>query len=234
MRGTPLQKTHRPRPTGIIPAYAGNTLSTKSGIDLCGDHPRVCGEHISSERLSIMQSGSSPRMRGTPRRCAMYGGTVRIIPAYAGNTMVVSRVFSFAWDHPRVCGEHIGYDSLDPGSMGSSPRMRGTHQVRSRRRDVAGIIPAYAGNTRGVSIICAIKRGSSPRMRGTLMAKLPLHGLDGIIPAYAGNTDDFHTQKARPWDHPRVCGEHRLICGASGFGSGSSPRMRGTPATDRQ
>ena len=25
MRGTPLQETHRPRPNGIIPAYAGNT-----------------------------------------------------------------------------------------------------------------------------------------------------------------------------------------------------------------
>ena len=26
MRGTPLQEPHRPRPAGIIPAYAGNTL----------------------------------------------------------------------------------------------------------------------------------------------------------------------------------------------------------------
>ena len=29
----------------IIPAYAGSTVSTSLGPMVCGDHPRVCGEH---------------------------------------------------------------------------------------------------------------------------------------------------------------------------------------------
>ena len=86
MRGT-LGKIAAPRrAVGIIPAYAGNTRSMKSGIDRGGDHPRVCGEHdVCNSGLAVNQ-GSSPRMRGT-----RFGGEQEhrhpgIIPAYAGNT----------------------------------------------------------------------------------------------------------------------------------------------------
>ena len=51
------------------------------------------------------------------------------------------------------------------------------------------------------------------------------------IPAYAGKT--FTTKKihVRHAEHPRVCGENdvRLISGLPSFGT--SPRMRGKPAT---
>ena len=71
-------------------------------------------------------------------------------------------------------------------------------------------------------------------MRGTLcFGTKNLRGA-GIIPAYAGNT----TIPSCTWlpvrDHPRVCGEHvcfRLFC--NGF-LGSSPRMRGTPASVKE
>ena len=49
----------------------------------------------------------------------------------------------------------------------------------------------------------------------------------GIIPAYAGSTGFCHCKGNARWDHPRVCGEHRLHQ-AQGKGiAGSSPRMRG-------
>ena len=35
-------------------------------------------------------------------------------------------------------------------------------------------------------------------------------------------------------DHPRVCGEHLPVCGVAGFEQGSSPRMRGALAADKQ
>ena len=68
MRGTPLSGEDAFGRVGIIPAYAGNTRSMKSGIGLCGDHPRVCGEHrfIGSNKYRAV--GSSPRMRGTQVR----------------------------------------------------------------------------------------------------------------------------------------------------------------------
>ena len=70
-----------------------------------------------------------------------------IIPAYAGNTQV-----HMAWrvplrDHPRVCGEHMLACGAWDTRMGSSPRMRGTLEYLNEHGDMAGIIPAYAGNT---------------------------------------------------------------------------------------
>ena len=52
--------------TGIIPAYAGNTYVEHVDVDLVGDHPRVCGEHMSNHKSVLGRRGSSPRMRGTP------------------------------------------------------------------------------------------------------------------------------------------------------------------------
>ena len=86
MRGTPLSGEDAFGRVGIIPAYAGNTRSMKSGIGLCGDHPRVCGEHrfIGSNKYRAV--GSSPRMRGTLERVCKHRNACGIIPAYAGNT----------------------------------------------------------------------------------------------------------------------------------------------------
>ena len=45
MRGTPADVTNLSLWTGIIPAYAGNTLVMIVMDYLTGDHPRICGEH---------------------------------------------------------------------------------------------------------------------------------------------------------------------------------------------
>ena len=54
---------------------------------------------------------------------------------------------------------------------------------------MAGIIPAYAGNTFSARLLTnGGGEGSSPRMRGTPIAPDGTVNLLGIIPAYAGNT----------------------------------------------
>ena len=86
MRGTPKEGAYGKAIDGIIPAYAGNTMGANDLPINFRDHPRVCGEHAVSASDSIMQTGSSPRMRGT---LLWYGVVYRyygIIPAYAGNT----------------------------------------------------------------------------------------------------------------------------------------------------
>ena len=86
MRGT-LPSTIRSAETrGIIPAYAGNTTGENTFIRPTRDHPRVCGEHLPPARCPHAQTGSSPRMRGTPTASGVGVPLIGIIPAYAGNT----------------------------------------------------------------------------------------------------------------------------------------------------
>ena len=208
MRGTLHGHTIRALQHGIIPAYAGNTADSGDHSRRHGDHPRVCGEHYERKRLAHQFQGSSPRMRGTRTVRESQGGTVGIIPAYAGNTTSRTTERKPWRDHPRVCGEHHSPSPDGSSRPGSSPRMRGTHRRNEREIVRRGIIPAYAGNTRvpfhllraerdhprvcgehaTVGVRSAEAATSSPRMRGTREAGRTGRGTRGIIPAYAGNT----------------------------------------------
>ena len=112
--------------SGIIPAYAGNTMALQCRERPGRDHPRVCGEHLPVIRSVGARGGSSPRMRGTPEGRAFDGGERGIIPAYAGNTTYHCGQTVSARDHPRVCGEHKSVGRVFDPITGSSPRMRGT------------------------------------------------------------------------------------------------------------
>ena len=147
MRGTPVPHHPNSRRHGIIPAYAGNTSLAQSYWRVRRDHPRVCGEHVLSSIVLACSSGSSPRMRGTPHILGDALAVRRIIPAYAGNTMVESVSHVHRGDHPRVCGEHRSEHHRVPVLRGSSPRMRGTLRPAIHSPRFPGIIPAYAGNT---------------------------------------------------------------------------------------
>ena len=188
-------------------------------------------------------------MRGTLRKGRHQRLQFGIIPAYAGNTKRHGKTTLRPWDHPRVCGEHWLCGLLHAVWAGSSPRMRGTHECPFLCRVLAGIIPAYAGNTERAQRfgtwpqdhprVCgehgkSRRRrvgwpGSSPRMRGTPIASHTTVAWTGIIPAYAGNTTYWKLHELYVRDHPRVCGEHLLENGSQCYRQGSSPRMRGTP-----
>ena len=74
------------RPSGIIPACAGNTSSTPSASARARDHPRMRGEHALLLKLSRPYLESSPHARGTRLNHGGRDRTVGIIPACAGNT----------------------------------------------------------------------------------------------------------------------------------------------------
>ena len=76
--------------------------------------------------------------------------------------------------------------------------------------------------------------GSSPRVRGTLLDDAAFGAWKGIIPACAGNTSTGGESTECPRDHPRVCGEHRLMPPLASSRPGSSPRVRGTLWEDSQ
>ena len=172
----------------------------------------------------------------------------RIIPAHAGNTPPRPTPPHTTWNHPRACGEHAYLLLLVLILMGSSPRMRGTHQCGEHYESQLGIIPAHAGNTLPTCRLLPIIRdhpracgehsssvgadapspGSSPRMRGTPFGCLWKFSHPGIIPAHAGNTSRRTTSRLTSRDHPRACGEHQLPPIFHSQRQGSSPRMRGT------
>ena len=91
--------------------------------------------------------------------------------------------------------------------------------------------PRVCGEHRPVSESAQTLLGSSPRMRGTPAAWPARSASKWIIPAYAGNTIcRFRSNRDRR-DHPRVCGEHSTTPVVTPKQQGSSPRMRGTPAS---
>ena len=70
-----------------------------------------------------------------------------IIPADAGSTPFPHQEARQTRDHPRGCGEHESPDTHRPGSIGSSPRMRGAPQAQGAGKKIGRIIPADAGST---------------------------------------------------------------------------------------
>ena len=56
------------RRCGLIPASAGSTTPDATAPSSARAHPRVCGEHAPRAGVSGCVWGSSPRLRGAPRR----------------------------------------------------------------------------------------------------------------------------------------------------------------------
>ena len=146
-RGTRDSTIFIPIAFRIIPAYAGNTLSSPPLYFRFGDHPRIRGEHQSNLCDHSPNLGSSPHTRGTRDRGTFLSLSFGIIPAYAGNTFRYKPGCIRGGDHPRIRGEHFCPVSFRPQMMGSSPHTRGTRHASVAANGRGGIIPAYAGNT---------------------------------------------------------------------------------------
>ena len=111
-RGAQNKRITANRHSRIIPAYAG---STRIGVVRSfprGDHPRIRGEHAWDANAAIPALGSSPHTRGALVVAAVILVTSRIIPAYAGSTIISCSRFVPAMDHPRIRGEHVAYPEL--------------------------------------------------------------------------------------------------------------------------
>ena len=174
-------------------------------------HPRVCGELSRAPRAWCVRR--------------------RFIPACAGNSP-----FFFEG------GVEIG---------GSSPRVRGTHRWRTASLNGERFIPACAGNSSRDSNsrfsktvhprVCGElghqahvqpgRAGSSPRVRGTHRVRAAADHRSRFIPACAGNSRSRRSPRTVPPVHPRVCGELLSSVSSEGGDTGSSPRVRGTPAS---
>ena len=132
---------------GIIPALAGNTAAPHWRSFRRPDHPRSRGEYSVMVSFLPQRGGSSPLSRGIRRSRGGRADVVRIIPALAGNTWTAWSTPIRPRDHPRSRGEYDSVPAMLSRREGSSPLSRGIRAVLAVCFEVAGIIPALAGNT---------------------------------------------------------------------------------------
>ena len=173
--------------------------------------------------------GSSPRLRGTRWLIHLRRRRTRFIPAPAGNTKSRLCPTRAPPVHPRACGEHRHRRSFPALGCGSSPRLRGTPQLRDAV-DVAHLVhPRACGEHPTKADQGSSSNGSSPRLRGTLLRAGSFFLAGRFIPAPAGNTICTSSGIGALTVHPRACGEHHDPARLVQVEHGSSPRLRGTP-----
>ena len=149
----------------FIPACAGNSSRSRIRRTRLTVHPRVCGEQDIRLNPSTSIPGSSPRVRGTDKQSRLYLSDHRFIPACAGNSLLRRSLRSLRSVHPRVCGEQTAGDGYDQSVPGSSPRVRGTDLIPTKRFELTRFIPACAGNS-SVARGCGKCRAVHPRVCG--------------------------------------------------------------------
>ena len=131
----------------FIPAGAGNTPPETASSSASAVHPRGRGEHYGDPKGVGGDVGSSPRARGTRHPVCSGRGRHRFIPAGAGNMRATGKKSVGVTVHPRGRGEHSVLSAGNHGSVGSSPRARGTRENLAVHGGVFRFIPAGAGNT---------------------------------------------------------------------------------------
>ena len=147
MRGKQRCNEHSCSPIRIIPARAGQTAEPSRTRSPWPDHPRACGANSAGHGVEVAGGGSSPRVRGKPRRDRQGRTNRRIIPARAGQTAGLFGYLVLASDHPRACGANGHSQSCSHNPSGSSPRVRGKLHRAADRVGWRRIIPARAGQT---------------------------------------------------------------------------------------
>ena len=132
----------------LIPAWAGKTSWRSAPRPSTAAHPRVGGENQGSASRVLGVQGSSPRGRGKRQAGRREAHADRLIPAWAGKTLMVSAAGSVIPAHPRVGGENRLLVRVRRRPDGSSPRGRGKPCRAGRLRSGRRLIPAWAGKTR--------------------------------------------------------------------------------------
>ena len=125
VRGKVIADAPDPDEMRITPAYAGKRPAASAARSAKWDHPRVCGEKFRFILLSLLSSGSPPRVRGKGVVHVFVPEKLGITPAYAGKSFMWTKFCRETRDHPRVCGEKGKNHPRKPYCEGLPPRVRG-------------------------------------------------------------------------------------------------------------
>ena len=167
----------------------------------------MCGEKEAVTARRYTPRGSPPRVRGKGAQKPGVHPVRGITPACAGKSNV--------------------YALWKKATLGSPPRVRGKESCRLHRHKHSRITPACAGKRKSLQLQFAILKdhprvcvekllsalsaravvGSPPRVRGKAETYNRREVWKRITPACAGKRNNDYSNRARHWDHPRVCGE---------------------------
>ena len=208
VRGNLVLVLTDPSLQGSIPACAGEPPGTSPTGRRRRVYPRVCGGTSGFEHTSFSLSGLSPRVRGNHVSQQPRGDHPGSIPACAGEPSGFLFDITRLRVYPRVCGGTFTASSPSAALQGLSPRVRGNLRVAIGAIEVAGSIPACAGEP-------AARMGEGHRRR--------------VYPRVCGGTPARRwLSLASPGLSPRVRGNHaddRHICARRG----SIPACAGEP-----
>ena len=95
----------------------------------------------------MLDTGSTPQVRGILAFYQYIKNTLGITPAYAGNTHLQHRYDKSREDHPRSRGEYTRQTLMTMPQEGSPPLARGILPIPTNMSETPRITPARAGNT---------------------------------------------------------------------------------------
>ena len=152
-------------PQGSIPAWAGETTPPRLPGSSAGVYPRVGGGNGAVHAPPTAVEGLSPRGRGKRSRPRPADGGGGSIPAWAGETPPPRRLRPTSLVYPRVGGGNPAFGWYQPPLGGLSPRGRGKRLASDNPGHPRGSIPAWAGETGGLSR-CQTRATVYPRVGG--------------------------------------------------------------------
>ncbi len=238
---------------GLSPRLRGNRRCRMRPQPDSWGYPRDCGGTRGFMSSSARISGLSPRLRGNQMKSPLSSIRRRAIPAIAGEPLWRRSCCHCLRGYPRDCGGTVACTSARNRTTGLSPRLRGNLGGFRYDLDVAGAIPAIAGEPRKTRACKLLPRGYprdcggtrrlrpsvtpalglSPRLRGNRDAQR-LRSVDlGAIPAIAGEPQSAALAGSACGGYPRDCGGTR---GAKSHGpilSGAIPAIAGEPCPSR-
>ena len=236
------------------PQWPRNTTPTPRSSWPTAVHSRLSEGHSIAGARAIRSVCSSPLGRGTRWLPRDPSGSIRFIPAWAGNAPFLSWSKAKAAVHPGLGGERgirsrieHGYTPVHPRlggermpsslpasrSCGSSPPGRGTRAQGPRAALRLRFIPAWAGNALSFGFPLGFAP-VHPRLGGERAHRAPSTASGGrFIPAWAGNAWEFSPSPPPGSVHPRLGGEREINPRLASDGCGSSPPGRGTRGVGR-
>ena len=152
VRGNPLDIGRIPENRRSIPACAGEPEMAEAWKVEAAVYPRVCGGTEDGERILILNTGLSPRVRGNPSRDLRHRRARGSIPACAGEPVLHGLTRGLPPVYPRVCGGTFQRALISTQKQGLSPRVRGNLPQIDEQSGGGGSIPACAGEPHAVTL----------------------------------------------------------------------------------